>query len=503
MKNTILDAFDFSVQKFPNNIAISDGNKNTTYQTLQKMAKSVATTLLPMNQFRKAILVYIDKSVECVASMLGVLYSGNFYVVIDTTMPNERIQSIVENLGTNSVITKKNNTLPMALADLKNICYFEDCNTIDEDSLQLVRSRIISVDPAYALFTSGSTGVPKGCIVTHSNVISYIDWFGKAFNIDETNVFASQTPFYFSMSVSDLYGTLFSGAKIVLIPKMLFMFPTTLLEFLIKNKVNSIYWVPSALNIVANTNAFDFVEPMDLQLVLFAGEVMQVHQLNIWRKNIPNAIYANLFGPTETTDICTYYIVNRDFEESQSIPIGKSCENCDSFAINESGNIISGNEEGELYVRSSFVAPGYYNFNEKTKEVFVQNPTHNLFPDIVYRTGDIVKFNKYGEYEYVGRRDFQIKHSGYRIELGEIEAAVSSIEGVLANCCCYDSNEDKLVLFYQGESVEDFVREEITNRLLSYMIPEKIIKIDQMPYNANGKIDRKELKNNYILEAEE
>ena len=183
---------------------------------------------------------------------------------------------------------------------------------------------MIDTDPLYALFTSGSTGIPKGTVVCHRSVIDYAHWVTQTFHITQDTVFASQTPFYFSMSVLDIFATLGSGATLCMPPKSYFSFPVQLLEYMEAQKVNTIYWVPSALGLIARMKALDYVKPSALSTILFAGEVMPVKWLNIWRSHYPQALFANLYGPTEVTDICAYYIVDRPFREDELLPIGLS-----------------------------------------------------------------------------------------------------------------------------------------------------------------------------------
>ena len=213
---------------------------------------------------------------------------------------------------------------------------------------------------------------------------------------------------------------------------------------------------------------------------------------------MPDALFANLYGPTEITDICTYYIVNRKFADDEPLPIGNACNNCDVIVITDDGKEALVGEEGELCVRGSFLAMGYYNNLEKTMQAFVQNPLNSYYPEWIYKTGDLVKYNPYGELIYITRKDFQIKHMGYRIELGEIETAVNSLNNITACACIYDTESDKIVLIYQGDHLDDLtVMNGIKDKLPSYMLPNKMIHIKQMPHNQNGKIDRVWLKNNY------
>ena len=335
--------------------------------------------------------------------------------------------------------------------------------------------------------------MPKGAVINHRNVIAYSKWSSETFGITSDTVFGNQTPFYFSMSVTDIYSTLRTGATLVIIPKQFFTFPIKLIEFLNEHKINTIYWVPSAMAIVANFKLFDFMKPEYLTTVLFAGEVMPTKQLNYWVNNLGDKLtYANLFGPTETTDICTYYVVDRKFADDEPLPIGRHCDNCNVFIVNEKGEPAQKGEEGELYARGSFLAAGYYNNPEKTAAAFVQNPLNKAYPEIVYKTGDLVKEAENGEIMYICRKDYQIKHMGYRIELGEIETAASAIDGMQECACVYDEKNAKIVLFYSARRIkEDKIFEILSTKLTDYLMPNRLVKLSTMPHNQNGKIDRK------------
>lgn len=489
MKN-ILSCIERTEERFPEHLAVADETSELTYRSLLQLAQSIGCRIGRLGVTNRPVAVFLDKTPLCVAAFLGAAYSGNFYVVLDTAMPTDRINRILETLQPAAVLTDGPHR--RQAEDFRfdgEILNWEDASRepVSQPFLAAVRSRMTETDPLYALYTSGSTGRPKGTVVSHRAVIAYSQWVIDTFGIDEDTVFGSQTPFYFSMSVTDLYSALCTGGRLQIIPKKLFSFPLPLMEYMNTRKINAIYWVPSALCIVANWDTFSYARPEFLEKVLFAGEPMPVKQLGYWRRHLPDLLYANLFGPTETTDICTYYIVDRDFSDGESLPIGRACDNCRVFLLDEDRRE---SDRGELYVGGPFLAEGYYNDPEKTKAAFLQNPLNTAYPETVYRTGDLAALNERGELLYLGRRDYQIKHMGYRIELGEIEANAGAAEGVSACVCLYDGEADRIVLYYEGRAQEAALAEYLRSKLPDYMVPGRLIRLKTMPHNANGKMDR-------------
>ena len=374
---------------------------------------------------------------------------------------------------------------------------YDEIELMPEDETLVLQEKrnIIDSDLLYVLFTSGSTGIPKGVSITHRSVIDYTDWVTETFSISEEDSFGNQAPFYFDNSILDIYSCIKTGATLYIIPKKLFFQPVLLLEYIREHTISTIFWVPSALIVVSKLKAFRNVDLSNtLKRVMFCGEVMPNKQLNIWRKFLPDVQYANLYGPTEITDACTYYIVNREFSDEEALPIGIPMKNTDILVLNDKDELVEGEEAGELCVRGTSLAMGYYNNPEKTREAFVQNPLNKVVPEIIYRTGDIVKYNEHGELIYLSRKDFQIKHLGHRIELGEIETAVSSLEEITLNCCLYDEKKQRIVLFIDADLDKEYIRQKIEMLIPEYMIPGKVIYLKNMPINANGKIDQVTLK---------
>ena len=487
-----------SVDIYPNHLAIVDSKVALTYETLFSQAEQIAYKLISRNLFKKPIAVMMDKGATAITAFLGVALSGNYYTVIDIKMPQNRVEKILETFEPSIIIVDKHNVKKAEEQGREIILYDEvvECNLTEDNKKEVekVESRIIDTDILYVLFTSGSTGIPKGVIISHRSVIDYTEWVAETFGLDHKTIIGNQAPFYFDNSVLDIYSTIRNGATLYVIPQMLYSFPIRLLEYIRDNKINTIFWVPTVLCRVANLQLLDECNIDCLERVLFAGEVMPARQLNAWIKRLPNATFANLYGPTEITVDCTYYIVDREINNDESVPIGCACMNSDILVLNDKNELVGTNEKGELCVRGSSLSLGYYNNPEKTAEAFVQNPLNNLYNELIYRTGDIVHYNERGEIIYDGRRDSQIKHTGHRIELGEIETAVFSNTLIKSGCCLHDAAKDQLHLFYVGEITEDELRKYLNNIIPEYMLPNIYHKLDNMPLNMNGKIDRITLK---------
>ena len=282
----------------------------------------------------------------------------------------------------------------------------------------------------------------------------------------------------------------------VIIPKMLFSFPLRLFEYMKEHQVNTLYWVPTAMEMVADRGLFKEFDGSFLKTVLFAGEPLPPKYLNIWRDALPEALFANLYGPTEVTDTCTYYVCTERIDESSSVPIGKPFDNCDVFLLNEGDQKIleSSDAEGEICVRGVFLAYGYYNDPEQTGRAFVQNPLNAAFEEKIYRTGDLGKWSAEGNLIYCGRKDHQIKHMGYRIELGEIENVMGQAAGIQVAVALYDDLKDDIFLAFTGSASEEEAFRAACELLPSYMRPSRTMRFEAFPVNANGKIDRKKIK---------
>ena len=503
--NSAVRLLDASAKKYNDKTAVIDEYGSITFSDMQKLAKRVGTVLIKNTEFAPTVcpvMVYLPKSFKAIVCFMGAMYSANPYVPVAYDMPANRIQKIADNLeGRGHIITDENGLSTIKELNLPDTIKVHVYNEMisceaDEALVEKTVSAVCDTDPIYIMFTSGSTGNPKGVTVAHRGVIDYAMWVKNTFNIDEDSVLGNQAPFYFDNSIFDIYSMLLTGATMNIIPEKLFMFPVKLPEFIRDNNITTIFWVPTVMINVANSNILSEVEMPSLKNVVFCGEVMPNTQLNIWRKAFPDCTYANLYGPTEISDVCTYYIVDREFADSDSLPIGKACENMRIILLNEENQLAKTNEQGEICVIGAGVALGYWNAPELSEKAFVQNPLNPYYEERIYRTGDLAYVNDEGLIIFLGRRDSQVKVKGNRIELGEIENAAMCVEGIKGACAIFNEAEQKIVLFVEScmPLMLRKVNLELKKYIPQYMLPSQLIVMDAFPHTANDKIDRVTLK---------
>lgn len=499
MMNSAVCLLEQAAVKYANKTAVSDENGSVTYEEYRRAGRTVGTALLQKGG-PCPVIVYLPKGIPALTSFMGAMYAGSPYVPVDAHIPMLRLTKIVASLAPCILITDASLMANLSDCDTTNatVCLYEDLATatIDDTLIETSLQRVIDTDPIYIMFTSGSTGNPKGVTIPHRGILDYAEWVVTTFHYDSDTVMANQAPFYFDNSTFDIYGCLRCGAKLILTPESLFLFPLKLPQFLAENEVTSIFWVPTVMINVANSGALAQQPLLKLQTAAFCGEVMPNKQLNIWRKHLPHCLFANLYGPTEITDVCAYYIVDRDFDDADPLPIGKACENMRILILTEEGKEAAAGEQGELCVIGSGVALGYWKAAEITAKAFVQNPLNEAYREIMYRTGDLAFYSEDGLMMFLGRKDNQIKHKGNRIELGEIETAAMCVSGVENACAIFDHEKQEIVLFVEP-AISLPLRK--FNLLLKkyipqYMLPAKLISMEKLPHTANDKIDRVTLR---------
>lgn len=500
MKINLIEYLEETVSRCPNKIAVEEKGQTETFAGLVAKAKAVATDLVKkVDAQNSPIAVFLPKCTAVIFSDLACLYSGNMYMNLDVKTPVERIKNILDLIQPIAIISDcqylekvqgvlSKSTLVVNVDDFDWELGYDDC---------LLNSRwktLIDTDPLCIINTSGSTGTPKGVVLNHRSFIDFVNQSLAAFDFSDDEIIGSLSPVVFDIYSFELCMLMVKGSKMVLIPDGMSAFPATILKLLQECRVSFIFWVPTIMVNIANMRLLEQIDLPSLRTVWFAGEVFPTKQFNYWRRGLPQVLFANLYGPIEITLDCTYYKIEREIKDEEPIPIGRAYRNTDIIILDENDKrITTMGQEGELCVRGTSLAMGYYNNPEKTAIAFTQNPLNHSYPEIIYRTGDIVYINELGEIVFKGRKDSLIKHMGYRIELGEIEhVIINTLKLVKNGCVVYHYLKKEITLFYEADhelSPGEF-RVAIGRELPKYMIPTVFCHLDELKRNTNGKIDR-------------
>ena len=493
MIKIITDYLDEAAERLPEKTAYVEPDNSVTFSEVRKASRNIAQGIIDEGIFHSPVAIFLEKSISCIEAMFSIGYSGNFYTVLDVDMPEARIEKILDTLHPKAVITDREHA---EIMKDQNVLLIEELleKKADDVSIADVRFRMQTTDLMYVLFTSGSTGTPKGVTTSHLAYIQYLEGARETYELEENDVLLSQVPFYFVMAGTDIYAPVQNGCSMHIIPKNYYAFPALLMKYIEEHRITFLYWVPSALAMVVNTKAFDIADISSIKKVVFGGEVMPVPILKEWIKNVPGAFYINGYGSTEATDGVAFYRIDREFEDTDTLPIGIPYPNTQILILDENNKPIEEGGTGELCVKGPSLSYGYYNDPERTKEAFMQNPLNPYYEERIYRMGDLVRYNEHGELIYVGRADSQIQHMGQRIELGEIEACANSVERVRECACIYNDEKKRIVLFYEGDITPKELGDTLKELLPDYMLPRKRYQMDPMPKNLNGKIDRAKLR---------
>lgn len=496
MRKNILTYLEDTAKRLPDKLAFSTGKEGMTFGEIQSAAASIGSFLAKKGAYGEPVVIFMDKHPRTVTSFFGAIYAGCFYVCLDEKMPEARMRAILDNLCPRFLICDAKNSKKAFALGVENTYLYDDISSTDKEIelLTNIRNKQSDTDAIYVVFTSGSTGVPKGVVACHRSVIDYTESLTDALGFDENTVFGNQTPLYFDAPLKEIMPTLKTGATTYFIPKVNFSFPVRLIEYLNEYKINTICWVVSALVQISSLGALDVCLPKHLTTVAFGSEVFPRKQYDLWRAALPNARFFNLYGPTEATGMSCYWAALRELSDEEPIPVGRPFDNTDIILLTDENKRAESGECGEICIRGTCLTMGYYNNPEKTADAFVQNPLNTAYPELIYRTGDVGRYNEYGELCFVCRKDSQIKHQGHRIELGEIESAALKCDGVSRVCCVYDSEGKRIVVFYVGETSDGELLASLATYLPRYMLPSIIKKLEALPLTDNGKIDRRTLR---------
>ena len=500
MKVSLIELFEETVKKYPQKVAVIDKDREIVFSDLHRKSLQLASALMALGIGQnRPVGVFLDKSIESVYADLGILYAGDFYMNLDIKTPAERIRNILQLVEPAAIIstTRQIKSIEGIIpSTMKVILLDEAGGTADVDSADIIGrlSTIIDTDPSCIINTSGSTGTPKGVVLNHKSFFDFIDWAIDTFHFDDDLVMGSLSPIVFDIYSFELCMLMAKASTLVVLPAHLAAFPAKILEVLEQHKVNFLFWVPTIMVNIANMDLLSAFKLKSLRTVWFAGEVFPTKQFNYWHHHLSEVTFANLYGPIEITLDCTYYIINKEIPDEEPLPIGYPCRNTDILILDDEDRAVTEpGVEGELCVRGTSLAMGYYNNPEKTAAAFVQNPLNKAYPELIYRTGDIVCLNDEGLIVFKGRKDNIVKHMGYRTDLGEIEhVIINTLKLVKNGCIVYNQSDKQITLFYEAAEeipVSEF-RLQIGKVLPKYMIPTAFHHLGQLQRNANGKIDR-------------
>lgn len=496
MLKNVLDLLERDARIYGEKPALRMRNDVVSFSELRQKSRLLGQMLVDMGvSGRRPVAVFAERDVKTPILFFATLYSDNYYVPIDPEMPTDKIRTILDDAACPIVLGVRRSSFTGKNLDAWQCLSLDD---LDPNGKMLGEIQGGDQDPLYMVYTSGSTGKPKGVVKSHAAEISFIDAYVETFGFSSEDVIGNQTPFFFDASGKDLYLMLRTGATMDIIPIELFMMPPALIEYLNAHAVSFISWVPSALVIVSKLNTFTYVKPTSLKRVFFVGEIMPVKHLKKWMDALPNVEFVNLYGSSEIAGIACYYRVpNVLCDDCDVLPMGKPLSNCRTFLCNEHGIVRECGVTGEIVITSDALAEGYFNDPVRTRERFVEMSVDGVVKRCL-KTGDLAQVDCNGNYVFVSRNDFQIKHMGHRIELGEIETMADKL-GMIERCCClYDFERTKIVLFCELTKGSAATAREITtllrDRLSAYMVPGKVVVMDALPLNANGKIDRQKLK---------
>jgi amino acid adenylation domain-containing protein len=522
------DLVTSQAQRRPDRTAVEFGSDSITFGRLEAESNQLGGLLRHLGcRHGDRVAMLMPKGIPAIIAMLGSLKADAAYVPLDPAGPAPRLAHMLEASECRCIVAAGRTrellqeTLARArLRHLPRIVWLDPDIEWDGDLILAATARNLrafSPDPlptngrdadvAHVLFTSGSTGTPKGVMVTHRSVLRFLDWAWSYFGISARDRLSQHAPLHFDLSTFDIYGALGAGACLCLVPPTINLLPHKLAQFMRESRLTQWFSVPSVLTLMAKHGVVAPRDLPDLRRVIWCGEVIPTPTLIYWMRRLRSARFTNLYGPTEATIASSHYTVAQcPANETETIPIGSACDGEELLILDERMQPVRDGDVGELYIAGAGLSPGYLNDATKTESAFRPRPSGKSLDDRIYRTGDLARRGADGLFYFIGRADTQIKSRGYRIELGEIESALYTLPQVghvavvavesdgfenWTICCAYVPRSNAIVVDSTG------LRRELARLLPAYMLPSRWLKLDALPVNGNGKVDRRELKKRF------
>ena len=487
---SFLSYLNATADRLPDKLAFSDGEYGLTFSELRQAAANVGACLRSKGAKAEPVGVLMERGARTVAAFLGVMEASCFYVPLDEQMPRERLDRIVRTLSPRFILTdEKNLTAAEGLCPAAEHLLYTDAAAYPSPD----RLREVSETDAlaYVVFTSGSTGEPKGVSIRESSLLDYAATLPEALGFDDSLIFGVQSPLYFDAWLKELLGVIVKGATAYLLPRELFVNPMALIQYINERRINALCWVSSAFSLVSRLRTFYAVVPEHLRLMCFGSEVLPVKQLTAWQNACPNARIFQLYGATECTGMSVFHPVVGPQDPAKPIPVGKPFPGTKLYLLNDEGKPDT---EGEIVIGGPSVMAGYYHDPDRTAAALIPDPADPENGRLCYRTGDHGRLDENGDLVFIGRRDQQVKHMGHRVELGEVEAAALSLVGVHEAACLYVADRQRIDLFYTGPAQPWDLVVGLKQKLPGYMTPNRTEQRAELPHLPNGKIDRRTIE---------
>ena len=498
MKKNFLEYLEETANRVPERIAFYDDREKLTYADLQDKSMRIGSRIAGVSAPRTPVALLLDsRSIRNIPAMYGTLYAGCAYAPLDIAMPPERLRLLLELLQPSAVLADERGAKAFVSSGLTGIPvldYQEAAGSAaDPDRLAEIRRQSSVYDPMSILYTSGSTGIPKGSIQTHFSYIHWTDATNEVYGFTEDMVFGNQSPFFYANSVLDIISPVSLGATVYLLPAGVLSFPKKMVECLREHHITELCMTPSSFISIVNAGVLTPGCLPELKWGIMSGESMPWLPLKTWMEATPGADWWHYYGSTEAFSVAVGK-VSQDHEAGQRLPVGRPFKLAHILFLDEEDGEAAPGEPGEMLISSPWIAWGYHRDPERTQASWVVDPLERGWQERFFRTGDVGYLQADGQLMVLGRRDNQIKHMGYRMELGEVEEALRGLAGWQEGCVLFRKEEDQIWCFFKGDLDEKAIRSGLKEKLARYMIPDRFVRLEEMPHTPSMKVDRVALR---------
>ena len=498
MKANMLDYLESTVERVPERVAFYDDQESLTFAALRESAKRIGTCLAAVASPRTPVALLLDsRSIRNIPAIFGAIYAGCAYAPLDIAMPPERLRLLLELMQPSAVLVDERGAGVFAACGLHGFPVVDYAAAMsaqaDDARLAVIRRQASMYDPMSILYTSGSTGIPKGSIQPHFSYIHWMEASIEMYGFTENMVFGNQSPFFYANSILDIFPPVALGAKTYLLPSGVLTFPKRMIACLNEHHVSELCMTPSSFVSVVNAGVLTPGAVPDLKWGIMSGESMPWLPLKAWMDATPNADWWHFYGSTEMFSVAVGK-VEGEYQAGDRLPVGSPFPIVHILFVDEDGNEVSPGEPGEMLVSSPMISCGYHRDPERTQRAWIVDPLSRGWQERFYRCGDMGYLLPDGQLMVLGRRDNQIKHMGYRMELGEVEAALRALPDWQEGCVLHDQAQDRIWCFYSGKLDEKQLKAGLKERLARYMLPDRFVHLHDMPHTANMKIDRQRLR---------